>query len=89
MTEILLNKVLAFNTGFVIESQQQLNIGTTYYLTIGTGVTDKPYIPTKNGSTIIDSWTNVGYTPPDGNLCFTLIDQSSGCPPINCTLTVT
>ncbi len=88
MAEIQLSKVTAFNNGFAIESQTQLNTGTTYYLTIGTGVIDRQYIPTKIGTTIIDSWTNVGYIPIDGNLCFTLVDQSTGCPPINCTLTI-
>lgn len=85
--EITLNKVMAFDTGFIIESQSQLLVGMIYYLYIDS--LEKLYYIFKSGTVIIDSWSNVGYTPIDNSqVCFTLNDTPSMCPPINCTLTI-
>ncbi len=90
MAEIILIKAIPFNNGFVIESLTTLVSGSIYYINIDTSVVDKQYIASKNGTIIVDSWVNVGYTPVDEfNTCFALFDAPSGtCPPIVCTMEV-
>lgn len=87
MAEIVINRTIMFLDGFVIESSQNLLSGTSYNLNINDGTinTNKTYIPSLNGTAIIDNWGS--QVPSDTNVCFTLSDTS--CPPILCNLIIT
>ncbi len=89
MTEIILNNITLFDIGFILKTNTNLQIGTTYELTITDSVSTtitKSYTPSKNNNIIIDNWGST--VPNDGTVCFTLNDLVSSCVPFTCTLVV-
>lgn len=75
MTEIILNKVILFNKGYVLETMNNLLTSTLYYLKIeaNNNVYNRIYTPIYNNNTIIDTW-EVTSIPQGSNVCFTLTD---------------
>lgn len=94
MAQISINTTNVFLNGFSIGTDILLN-NNNYYLTCTENginrITDKLYTinNVNNATSLINSWTNLGFTPNiNSNICFQLNDTSSDCPSLICKLGV-